>query len=151
MAQAVLEKLASFSARCTDFTPKDALTALKLIKSGVAADNDHDNVKASPIMTTLEGLLTASVSDEGEWSTAWFKLLRYVIANQALPQKLQMIDLDVPKQFGYMLQASITMSGVSVKLEAGGEAVAGDTSTSPEGSVSATASRASGDMRHLPM
>ena len=107
-------------ASCIDFKPLEVLTALERIKklSQEATGDDSDSqgqlaASASSIMTAVEGLMTVSVADESEYSACWLKLLRYVVDKKKLPEYLKEIDIEVAKQFAYLLNAQITESGIS--------------------------------------
>ena len=61
-------------------------------------------------ITSLEALLICMAGDETEWSAAWVKMLDYILKgkNFALPPNLKALNLDVPKQWRYILDGDLT-------------------------------------------
>ena len=114
-AQALLDKMRRLNSKkwqFTDFALEDVLFALKTIeKLESGQDSEVDDSKqlkcVSGIMIALEGVLTASVADESEWSTSWTKLIRHVLKNKSIPETVQQAGIDVPKEFKYMLTAKV--------------------------------------------
>ena len=84
-----------------DFKINDALEALNTIK---ACRSPH---APSAVMVSLEGLMTSTVADESEWSTAWTKLIGYVLKHKKLPDTFLSCDIEVTKKYSYMLKMQI--------------------------------------------
>ena len=92
-------------ARLTDFKMPDLIEALQIVRR--LPENEPADA-ASSVMTGLEGLLTSVVSDESEWSTAWTKLLMFIMRAKKLPDTFGAAGIEVPKRFAYMLRAPLT-------------------------------------------
>ena len=103
IAQAVLNLISkkSETKKSKSKLPVDSLEALKIIKACKSPN------APSAVMIPLEGLMTSTVADESEWSTAWTKLLAYVLKHNQLPDTLQACDVEVAKKYAHMLKMKI--------------------------------------------
>ena len=67
------------------------------------------------------------MADETEWASAWTKMLRWTMSHGALPATFAVLDLDVPRQYTYMLSAQLNSDMPSpqvvetVKIECDGD------------------------------
>ena len=109
-AQAAVTKMFKATKRkFTDFAVDDVMIALKLIKQleDETSDGADGSCTASSVMLGLESILTTTISDESEWSTAWTKLIRHVMRTKSLPRNFNEAEIELPKKFAYMLGTEI--------------------------------------------
>ena len=91
-----------------DFKVSDAIAAVKLLSSS-----------GSETLLALEGLLTTCACDEYEWAAAYAKMFRWVMEKRSMPPTLRSLELEVPRQFAYMLATDLGSTPVdTVKIEA---------------------------------
>ena len=91
----------------TDFDIPRLMSAINAIKSVAATETE---AAPSECLVAMEALLTTCVSDESEWSSAWTKLTAWSIKHQKVPGSFAELGLDIPKEFMYMLNASVAGS-----------------------------------------
>ena len=113
--------------QCTDFKVTDLLKAVRRIQGQKRTGDNTGEYEPSPAMVAFEGLLTTCMADETEWAAGWAKMLRWTMSHGEMPDTFALLELEVPRQFTYMLSAKLDPDMQSpcavetVKIECDGE------------------------------